>query len=57
VDGAFRSPIRHRGGRLGASITYTDIAEDMNYVPCWLKPWMPPLTRRMIHRADTKQMR
>jgi hypothetical protein len=28
----------------------------VNYVPYWLQPWFRPITRRIIHRADTRQM-
>jgi hypothetical protein len=40
----------------GSLITYTDATRHMNYVPYWLHPLIRPLTRRAIHKADTKQL-
>ena len=40
----------------GSRITYTDTVRRVNYVPYWLQPWVRPVTRLMIRRADTKQM-
>jgi len=40
----------------GSRIVYTDTTQRMNYVPYWLQPWMRPLTRAAIHKADTKQL-
>ena len=40
----------------GSRIVYTDTVREVNYVPYWLQPWCRPVTRRMIHRADTRQM-
>ncbi|MGH2539362.1 MAG: SRPBCC family protein [Actinomycetota bacterium] len=40
----------------GSRIVYTDTTLRMNYVPYWLRPWMRPLTRAAIHKADTKQL-
>ena len=40
----------------GSRIAYTDTTQQMNYVPYWLQPWMRPLTRAAIHKADTKQL-
>ena len=49
-----RYDIRPTGG--GSRITYTDTIDRVNYVPYWLQPWLRPLSRRMIERADTKNM-
>jgi Polyketide cyclase / dehydrase and lipid transport len=40
----------------GTRIVYTDTVQRVNYVPYWLQPWFRPITRRLIDRADTKQM-
>lgn len=40
----------------GSRIVYTDTLERVNYVPYWLQWWLRPLTRREIHKADTKQL-
>ena len=40
----------------GSRIVYTDTVQRVNYVPYWLQPWFRPITRRIIDRADTKQM-
>ncbi len=40
----------------GSRIVYTDTTQRMNYVPYWLQPWVRPLTRAAIHKADTKQL-
>lgn len=40
----------------GSRIVYTDTVQRVNYVPYWLQPWFRPITRRLIDRADTKQM-
>ena len=40
----------------GSLIVYTDTISELNYVPYWLQAWCRPLTRRMIDRADARQM-
>ena len=40
----------------GSRIVYTDTVREANYVPYWLQPWCRPISRRLIRRADTKQM-
>ena len=40
----------------GSRIVYTDTVREVNYVPYWLQAWCRPLSRRLIERADTKQM-
>jgi Polyketide cyclase / dehydrase and lipid transport len=40
----------------GTRIVYTDTVQRVNYVPYWLQPWFRPITRRIIDRADTRQM-
>ena len=40
----------------GARIAYTDTISEVNYVPYWLQAWCRPVSRRLIQRADTKQM-
>ena len=40
----------------GSQITYTETIERVNYVPYWLKPWMSPLFKPYINRADRKQL-
>lgn len=40
----------------GSRIVHTDTVQRVNYVPYWLQPWFRPITRRIIDRADTKQM-
>ena len=52
----FRHRYDIRADGEGSRITYTDIADRMNYVPYWLQPWMRPLSRKAIHKADTKQL-
>ena len=49
-----RYDIRSDGS--GSTITYTDTAYDMNYVPYWLRLWMRPITRAAIRKGDTKQL-
>ena len=41
----------------GSHIAYTCTARDANYVPYWLWPVMRPVTRRMIQRLMTRQLR
>ena len=40
----------------GSRIVYTDTLGRVNYVPYWLQWWLRPITRREIHKADTKQL-
>jgi hypothetical protein len=40
----------------GSRITYTDTAQNMNYVPYWLQPWMRPISRMAIRKGDTSQL-
>jgi hypothetical protein len=40
----------------GSRITYTETIERVNYVPYWLKPWMAPIFKTYINRADRKQL-
>lgn len=40
----------------GSRITYTETISRVNYVPYWLKPWMRPLSKLVINRADRKQL-
>lgn len=40
----------------GSRIVYTDTLLRVNYVPYWLQWWMRPVTRREIHKGDSKQM-
>ena len=40
----------------GSRITYTETISRLNYVPYWLKPWMRPISKVVINRADRKQL-
>jgi hypothetical protein len=40
----------------GSRITYTEIVERVKYVPYWLQPWMRPIFRAYVNRADRKQL-
>jgi hypothetical protein len=40
----------------GTRINYTDTIDRVSYVPYWLQPGIRPLTKRLIERADTKNM-
>jgi hypothetical protein len=40
----------------GSRITYTETIRRLNYVPYWLQPWMRPLSRAIINRADRRQL-
>jgi hypothetical protein len=40
----------------GSRIAYTEIVERVNYVPYWLQPWMRPIFRIMVNRADVRQL-
>lgn len=40
----------------GSQITYTETIQRVNYVPYWLKFWIRPVSRRLIDRADRKQL-
>jgi hypothetical protein len=40
----------------GSRITYTETMERVNYVPYWLKPWMGPIFKAYVNRADRKQL-
>lgn len=41
---------------VGSRITYTETISRLNYVPYWLQPWMRPLSKVIINRADRKQL-
>jgi hypothetical protein len=49
-----RYDIEPDGG--GSRITYTDTADEMNYVPYWLKAPMRSVTRAAIRKGDTQQL-
>src|ERR687892_2122597 len=40
----------------GSRITYTETVERVNYVPYWLQPWMRPIFKVYVNRADRKQL-
>jgi hypothetical protein len=40
----------------GSRITYTEPVERVNYVPYWLQPWLRPVFRIMVNRADVRQL-
>lgn len=40
----------------GSRITYTETVERVNYVPYWLQPWMRPIFKIMVNRADVRQL-
>jgi hypothetical protein len=41
----------------GSRIVYTETVERVNYVPYWLQPWIRPIFRVLVNRADVKQLR
>lgn len=41
----------------GSRIVYTETVERLNYVPYWLQPWIRPIFRVLVNRADVKQLR
>ncbi len=49
-----RYDVQSRGA--GSQITYTETIQRVNYVPYWLKFWIRPVSRRLIDRADRKQL-
>ena len=49
-----RYDIEARGD--GSRIVYTETISRVNYVPYWLKPWVLPLFRPIVNRADRKQL-
>jgi hypothetical protein len=40
----------------GSRITYTETIERVNYVPYWLQPWMRPIFKVYVNRADRRQL-
>jgi polyketide cyclase/dehydrase/lipid transport protein len=40
----------------GSRITYTETIDRVNYVPWWLSPWLRPIFRPIVNRADRKQL-
>jgi len=42
--------------RDGSRITYTDTAQEMNYVPYWLRAPLRLVTRAAIRKGDTQQL-
>lgn len=40
----------------GSRIAYTETVERVNYVPYWLHPWLRPIFRIMVNRADVRQL-
>ena len=40
----------------GSRITYTETITRVNYVPYWLQPWLRPISKLVINRADRKQL-
>lgn len=40
----------------GSRIVYTETVERVNYVPYWLQPWMRPIFKIMVNRADVRQL-
>ena len=40
----------------GSTIVYTETVERVNYVPYWLRPWMRPIFRVFVNKADEKQL-
>lgn len=56
MGGPVPPSVRHQAEGSGSRIVYTDTTQRMNYVPYWLQPWVRPLTRAAIHKADTKQL-
>jgi hypothetical protein len=40
----------------GSRITYTETIERVNYVPYWLQPWVRPIFKVYVNRADRKQL-
>jgi Polyketide cyclase / dehydrase and lipid transport len=41
----------------GSRITYTETISRLNYVPYWLQFWLRPISKAVIVRADTKQLK
>lgn len=40
----------------GSLIVYTETIQRLNYVPYWLQPWMRPISKAAINKADRKQL-
>jgi hypothetical protein len=40
----------------GSRITYTETIERVNYLPYWLQPWMRPIFKVYVNRADRRQL-
>ena len=40
----------------GSRITYTETIDRVNYVPYWLSPWLRPIFKPVVNRADRRQL-
>jgi hypothetical protein len=55
VHFSHRYDVRPEGD--GSRIVYTETVKRVNYVPYWLQPWIRPIFRVFVNRADVKQLR